>query len=237
LDFKITREKWFQLEESERLYIGIEDVRITCNRAADQLMFIGTGFHKDNSIGVVSGVYDINQDFLVPTELKSSFSNATCEKNWVYDDMSNIIYKWFPLQICRSNPDNRIEIVKETQMPLIFKNARGSTCGFKYTKRTKMVDDNISLTVDECEIWFVVHLVSYENPRHYYHMLVVFDQYMNLLRYSAPFKFEGEPIEYCLGLVVEDTRVIMSYSTWVRTTRLGVYNKSVIDSVIKYRAS
>ena len=237
LDFKIMREKWFQLEESERLYIGIEDVRITYNQATDQLVFIGTGFHKDNSIGVVSGVYDINQDFLVPTELKSSFSNATCEKNWVYNnDASNIIYKWFPLQICRSNPDNTIEIVKETQMPSIFKNARGSTCGFKYTKRTKVYDDNISFIVDECEIWFVVHLVSYENPRHYYHMLVVFDCSMNLLRYSAPFKFEGEPIEYCIGLLVEDTRVIMSYSTWDRTTRIGVYDKSVIDSVIKYRA-
>ena len=36
---------------------------------------------------------------------------------------------------------------------------------------------------------------------------------LNLLRYSAPFKFEGEPIEYCLSIVVEDDRVILNYST------------------------
>jgi hypothetical protein len=233
--FKITREKWYQIEEIDRRYIGIEDVRIIHNRETDKLLFIGTGFHNDNSIGVVNGVYDVNQEFLVPTELKSSFSNTGCEKNWVYDDDGiNIIYKWFPLQICKQYQNNTIEIIKETRMPYIFKNARGSTCGFKYTKRTKMFDDNISFNMDEFEIWFVVHLVSYESPRHYYHMLVVFDKSMNLLRYSAPFKFEGEPIEYCLGLVVEDEKVIMSYSTWDRTTRLGVYDKKNIDSVIKY---
>ena len=233
--FNITREKWFQIEESERRYIGIENVRIIHNRDTDKLMFIGTGFHNDNNIGVVSGVYDINQDFLVPMELKTTFSNATCEKNWVYNDQRDIIYKWFPLQICELN-QNKIEIIEEKMMPKIFKYARGSTCGFKYVTKTELYNDDISLNAEEIEIWFVVHLVSYESPRHYYHMLVVFDKSMNLLRYSAPFKFEGEPIEYCIGLVVEDTRVIMSYSTWDRTTRIGVYDKSVIDSVIKYRA-
>ena len=232
LDFKITREKWFQIEELDRRYIGIEDVRIA--HTTNKIIFIGTGFHNDNSIGVVNGVYDINKDFLVPIELKPSFSNTGCEKNWVYDDENNIIYKWFPLQICKPNQNNRIDIIEERQMPLIFKNARGSTCGFKYVTKTEIYKNNISLNAEEIEIWFVIHLVSYENPRHYYHMLAVFDCSMNLLRYSAPFKFEGEPIEYCLGLVVEDTRVIMSYSTWDRTTRLGVYDKKNIDSVIKY---
>jgi tetratricopeptide (TPR) repeat protein len=228
-EFKITREKRFQIEESDRLYIGIEDVRITYNRGTDELMFIGTGFHSDNSIGVVNGVYDVNQDFLVPMELKTTFSNITCEKNWVYNDQNDIIYKWFPLQICELN-QNKIEIIEEKPMPKIFKYVRGSTCGFKYI--TKQILTN----TEEIEIWFVVHLVSYEKPRQYYHMLVVFDKSMNLLRYSAPFKFEGDPIEYCIGLVVEDARVIMSYSTWDRTTRLGVYDKSSVDSVIKYRA-
>ena len=86
----------------------------------------------------------------------------------------------------------------------------------------------------ENEIWFVTHLVSYENPRHYYHIIVVFDDAMNLLRYSAPFKFEGQPIEYCLSIVVEDERVLMNYSCWDRTTKIGIYDKKYIDSLLKY---
>ena len=81
-------------------------------------------------------------------------------------------------------------------------------------------------------MWFVVHLVSYESPRHYYHMLVVFDEQLALKRYSAPFKFSKENIEYCLGLVVEKERVIMTYSTWDRTTKIGVYSKEYIDKLV-----
>jgi hypothetical protein len=93
---------------------------------------------------------------------------------------------------------------------------------------------NITITYEENEIWFVCHLVSYENPRHYYHIIVVFDEDMQLLRYSAPFKFEGESIEYCLSVVVEDDKVLLNYSTWDRTTKVGVYDKEYIESLLKY---
>ena len=32
---------------------------------------------------------------------------------------------------------------------------------------------NISIKIDETEIWFVGHIVSYEQPRHYYHIISV----------------------------------------------------------------
>jgi hypothetical protein len=62
----------------------------------------------------------------------------------------------------------------------------------------------------------------------------VFNSNLNLLRYSAPFKFEGDPIEFCLSIVVEDEQVIMNYSSWDRTTRIGFYDKKYIDSIVKY---
>ena len=58
---------------------------------------------------------------------------------------------------------------------------------------------------------------------------------MDLMRYSAPFKFEGEPIEYSLGLVIEDSRVLITYSVWDRTTKLAVYDKTYVDNLLKYR--
>ena len=60
---------------------------------------------------------------------------------------------------------------------------------------------------------------------------------MNLLRYSAPFKFEGEPIEYCLGIIVEDEKVIVSYSTWDRTSKIAIYNKKYIFSKVNIYAN
>ena len=57
---------------------------------------------------------------------------------------------------------------------------------------------------------------------------------MNLLRYSSPFSFEGEAIEYCLSIIVEKSQVLINYSIWDRSTRIGIYDKEYIDSILKY---
>jgi len=223
-DFEILNEKLFDLDFCDRRYIGVEDMKIFNDVTTNELTYIGTGYHANNQIGIVTGKYDLLKDNLSPVvEITSSFNNNSCEKNWVFVDYLNsthIIYKWFPLQICKlDNVTNSISVVETKQnMPRIFSHTRGSTCGFKYNN----------------ELWFVVHLVSYEEPRHYYHLLAVFNENMDLMRYSAPFKFEGEPIEYSLGLVVEDSRVLITYSVWDRTTKLAVYDKLYVDNLLKY---
>jgi hypothetical protein len=110
-------------------------------------------------------------------------------------------------------------VEERKKLPKIFNYARGSTCGFEYKN----------------ENWFILHIVSYEKPRHYYHIIAVFDKDMNISRYSAPFKFEGEPIEYCISILVEDDRVLVNYSTWDRTTKIVVYSKEYIDGIVKYK--
>jgi len=244
-DFKVVNIKCFDIDFDGRQYIGTEDVKIFNDVGSDDILFIGTGLHQNNFLGVVSGNYNIspandipNSNKLVPVEITQKFNQSQCEKNWVYVDYNNsthIIYKWHPLQICKLNEGNKnLEIVKNIEMPKIFSHARGSTCGFKYSKKMTNNNGNIVITYEENEIWFVLHLVSYENPRHYYHMIVVFDENMQLLRYSAPFKFEGEPIEYCLSVVVEDDNILMNFSSWDRTTKIGVYDKEYIEGLLKY---
>jgi tetratricopeptide (TPR) repeat protein len=222
-DFTISNSKWFDhTDDTRRRYVGIEDVRIYKDKHTDNMLFIGTGFLKDDRIGIVNGIYDLTNNTLDTTEITSSFNKNFCEKNWVYveyKEKTHIVYNWSPVQLCETREDNQIYIVSEKLMPNIFKRVRGSTCGYKHNN----------------EIWFVTHIVSYEQPRHYYHMMVVFDNDMNLLRYSAPFKFDHDPIEYCLGLIVKDNNILVSYSTWDRTTRVGIYNKEYIETKLKYR--
>ena len=240
-NFNVLSEKWLELVYDDRLYIGTEDVKIYYDNYNDKLKFIGTGCHQNNQIGIVSGNYNIDEKNFEINELKQTFKNTGCEKNWVFVDFkgeSSIVYEWHPLKICKlDNDNNTINIIETKPMPKIFSRVRGSTCGYTYNKKTEISvinNGNVSIDIVEPEIWFIGHIVSYERPRHYYHIISVFDSNMNLLRYSAPFKFEGEPIEYCLSILVEDDRVIINYSTWDRTTKIGVYDKKYIDSIVKY---
>jgi tetratricopeptide (TPR) repeat protein len=222
-NLEVTYEKMFDIAFEERHYLGIEDIRIFKNSTDDKLVYLGTSQHLDGKIGMLMGDYDINTSNIATTELKCSFNESWCEKNWVYVNYkgeNHVIYKWCPLDICKINTKtNMIDLVESRpKMPKIFEHVRGSTCGFEYNN----------------EFWFIVHLVAYDTPRNYYHMFAVFDSDMNFLRHSAPFKFEGENIEYTLGLIVEDDRVLVTYSTWDRTSKLAVYDKSYIDALVKY---
>jgi len=209
-NFNIIKEHFFDANFDGRRYIGIEDVRII--NTINNIKFIGTGYHKNETIGIVEGEYNNINNI---TELKQDFKNTSCEKNWVYIDSNRIIYEWYPLRI-GIIINNNLTINEEHNMPKIFRYVRGSTCGFEHNN----------------EYWFVVHLVSYDSPRDYYHLVVVFDKNMNLLRYTAPFKFEGEPIEYCLSICINDNEVYINYSTWDRTTRIGVYDLDYIESIM-----
>jgi len=237
-DLNIKNQKMLTLIFDNRQYIGIEDVRIFNDVETNKIIFAGTGFHKNNRLGIVTGEYNFEQGYLNYKEITQNFNNTHCEKNWVfvdYNGSSHIVYDWSPLKICKINSNDQLDVIITKEMPALFSRTRGSTCGFKYYKKINENNNgNITIDILDTEIWFVTHIVSYESPRHYYHVIAVFDSNMNLLRYSAPFKFEGEPIEYCLSIVVEDDRVLINYSTWDRTTRIGIYDKKYIDSIVKY---
>ena len=53
---------------------------------------------------------------------------------------------------------------------------------------------------------------------------------MEIKRWSNLFKYEGEKIEYSLGLIVEEERIIVSYSKWDSTPAIAIYNKKNIEA-------
>jgi tetratricopeptide (TPR) repeat protein len=223
-EFNVTFEKVFDVEYEDKRYLGVEDVRIfTRDDDESKLVYIGTSQHKNGKIGMITGDYDPYNESVLKTQEVSPAWDSWCEKNWAYfkyQGETRLVYKWHPLEVGKIDKETNVMSIVNTitNTPKIFSHTRGSTCGFAYND----------------EIWYMLHLVSYETPRQYYHIFAVFDKEMNFLRHSAPFKFQGESIEYCLGLVVEDDRVICTFSEWDGSSKLVVYDKSYVDSLVKY---
>jgi hypothetical protein len=126
-----------------------------------------------------------------------------------------MIYRWNPLELGEII-NNEFIIKKSIKMPNIFNYVRGSTncCTFKNQK------------------WFISHIVS--SSKNYYHLIIIFDENMNLIKYSYPFTFSNIPIEYCIGLIVEDDRIIITYSVWDSLSYIITINKKEINSIFPH---
>jgi tetratricopeptide (TPR) repeat protein len=226
-EFNIITEKIFDIEHINRRLMGIEDLKFYPTK--NGLKFLGTGFHNNNSIGIVVGDYELSAPILKVNEITQDFKKTDCEKNWVFFNIllpdtnvileTFVIYNWFPLTICKLDENSKKLLpYVEKKMPKIFNYVRGSSCGFNYNN----------------EIWFITHIVSYEQPRYYYNLIAVFNTNMDLLRYSAPFKLANTPIEYTLSIVVENNKVLIPYSKWDRETLIAIFDKEYIEATLNY---
>jgi mannosyltransferase OCH1-like enzyme len=213
--------------------IGLEDIRLFNYLGA--IYFSSTYFDsKRNITSSCCGTYNFNlRDFkldrniILPTFYDVN-NDKKVEKNWSYMIYNNdlmMVYNWYPLII--SKPDfnnNTLNVVKTVLMPDFFKIIRGSTPGF---------------TVND-EIWFVVHTarkaVNNNNKmqHNYQHCFVIFNLNMELVRYSELFKFDDCAVEFCIGLIIEETRTILSYSSLDTNSRIGVYDNEYLKTGIKW---
>ena len=107
-----------------------------------------------------------------------------------------------------------LKISKQIDTPDFFRNVRGSSNGYVF----------------DGEVWFLCHVVEYCQPREYYHLFAVLDnETFKVKRWSNLFKFEGEKIEYALGIIVNEKEIIVSYSKWDRDACIGVFDKKKIE--------
>ena len=98
------------------------------------------------------------------------------------------------------------------QTPYIFHKFRGSTNGV-------VIND---------EIWFMCHYVSYEDRRFYYHCVVRLNKYtLEVVDYSKLFTFSGSPVEYCLGMVHKNNKLVFSYSIMDKTSYIMRIDREV----------
>jgi len=201
-------------------YTGIEDIRLYNQRGT--LYYSGSYYDTvTDSMQISNNMYNItaNKLGLTPNIIKVEFKTGfTTEKNWVYFDYypgKCVIYQWYPLKICRIVDTNRLVEIDTKQMPEEFKRFSGSSCGVVYDKK----------------IWFLVH-VRINNA--YYHSMVCFDEYMNLVKYSSYFNFEHVGIEYCMSFIIKGGTIAIPYTVEDTTLKLGIYDRDYILNELEY---
>ena len=224
----IDNEQKISYDESlDNRYVGIEDVRIFLHSKG--ILYTGNRGLSDNRMAVEFGSIVVSA---TTVETKDSRiltfdqheTPSHCEKNWVLFENSNkelkSVYSWSPLQIGNIE-DNLFKLIRtDTNVPKFFKHVRGSTHG---------------VSVGENEVWFLCHLVSYEDRRYYYHLIIVLDSSTyELKRYTPLFTFEKEKVEYSLGFVYfkEKKQLLFGYSTLDRETKYMCIGKHIIEEMM-----
>jgi len=201
------------------IYVGIEDIRLFLRN--NVLEYNGNRCTQNGNMRVEHGTIDLKTKF-TKSEILTTENIAEIEKNWVIFSDSNgdkkMVYNWYPLKIGHVEESTNLKITYEIKTPTFFNYLRGSTNGIKIGN----------------EIWFICHLVSYEECRYYYHVIVVLDsESYELKRYTELFTFGNKPVEYTLGFVyLEQQNVfIIGYSEYDRETNYIMVPKSNIDDL------
>ena len=68
----------------------------------------------------------------------------------------------------------------------------------------------------------ILHRTVERGPTVYSHMFVICDRRFRVLRRSVPFTFEGEPVEFCMGLTRNPAsrQILVSYGVWDEQARI-----------------
>ena len=199
-------------------YIGIEDIRLFAHKG--KLLYNGNRGIND-TMCIEHGEINPMTGETKSVVLVAPFQKKI-EKNWVlFEDGQGIlkcIYGWHPL-IIGDITNNAFIPTHELPTSIIFERFRGSTNGVR-------VGD---------EIWFICHVVSYENRRFYYHTMVAIDvNTFKIKRYTPFFTFEKECVEYTLGFVpLGDEEFLIGYSRMDKSTEYKCVKKKWFESMFK----
>ena len=226
-------------ETYDNKYVGLEDIRLFSKNG--NLYFNANRGLSTNNIVIETGTINLKSQRTTSTIItkKTNENQRPIEKNWVsfkdYKNEIKMVYEWYPLTVgIQQEPNNNhininkmdkpikfsteLNITHKIETPSFFKWLRGSTNGIN-------IGD---------EIWFICHLVSYENRRYYYHIIVILDsKTYEVKRYSKLFTFEKTKIEYTLGFVYfeKDKQFLIGYSLMDRESKYIMVPKIKIDEL------
>jgi len=205
--YQPTEERLVLKEEYERHESnieGLEDVRLF--RYQGQLRFTASckNASADGRIRMTLGTYHAEQGILQDVQLIEGPNRSECEKNWSFVEDTylekgkgkmNFIHGWNPFEIGAVEGD-QLAIHTRYDTPSFFSRCRGSSPIVEY----------------EGKLYCVTHIVRYSSPRVYSHMVLQFNKQMRLERYTIPFCFRNNKIEYCLGFHIKNETCFFVFS-------------------------
>ena len=205
--------------EHDARYVGLEDMRLF--EHAGTTYFTANRGLPDDTMRVEYGHIDYENKRAVSALLTKPDGQTKIEKNWVLyaaaDDHLRVVYKWWPLTTYEIGHANVMINKCEHKTPRLFESVRGSTNGIRVGAET----------------WFICHVVSYEDRRYYYHILVAINTETGAVtRWSRLFTFEREKVEYVLGFVkTGETEFMLGYSKMDRTTEFKRIDQKELDEL------
>jgi hypothetical protein len=197
-------------------YVGLEDVRPLYVPAGKCWYYVANRAKSDGFMAVEFGILDVENQTCRESRYLTVEGQKDTEKNWVLFDPGHTegpgpgcVYSWGPLCVGHIEGDRVVITTTDTSVPRFFQDVRGSSNGY---------------TLND-EIWFLCHLVSYEDRRYYYHVWVVLDATTHRYKRHSPlWTFTGAKVEYALGFVAEgegaESRLVVGFSTMDNTTHL-----------------
>ena len=221
-EFVLKYDKTMDTLNPDNYYEGLEDVRIYLSEKT-MIKYNANRGLGPNNMKIENGTIDIpNHKTLsnIIYKVDKDAKGRDIEKNWVmFSDSSDkdyCIYEWFPLTIGEIQDTQFVTRTIDTSVPTFFKFVRGSTNGVR-------IGD---------ELWFICHVVSYEDRRYYYHVWIILDIHtLKVKKFSPFFTFEKQKVEYTLGFVYmeEDDTLLIGYSLLDRETKYTTCKKGIIE--------
>ena len=246
--WKVLKEGILEYDTSvDNYYIGLEDIRLSYDAKKDVILY-------NANRGVDKGMMVIEHGYIsIAKEGFSTYHDVflekedarEIEKNWVIfpcemkeqagKNLSFMVYGWYPLTIGAIRPpslDENRQMVPNSEFHL-FKEDKNVPPFFRYVRGST----NGIFMPELQETWFIAHVVSYEERRYYYHLVIALDSATgSLKRYTPLFTFEGEKVEYILGFErVTEYTFMIGYSLYDRETKYAMISKeSIIRDFIDY---
>ena len=219
---------WYD-KEIDNLYVGLEDVRLFYSESQDKLLYNanrGLGPHNlkvEHGFVCAQSEMESSRSPSLQNGIVTMEGQKDVEKNWVmFEDINGklkLVYGWHDLVIgnCVPNDDASGYVFEKThkiKTPPIFKYFRGSTNGIR-------IGD---------EIWFICHVVSYEDRRYYYHAFFTLDATTYEVRRFTPlFTFDGDKVEYTLGFVYREDEQELERHSSENGTRFALSSDAKTD--------
>ena len=175
---------------------GLEDLRLI--EYKNKIYYFATSNEYTHEIKIIHGEYDFQNGKFVNNKIMNTPYNKYCEKNWtpiIKDNELQVIYQWNPLTFAKIE-NNNLNFYKKVETPSVFRYFKGSTPFIEHKD----------------QLWCVVHSTIETQPRVYLHYILIFDKEYNLIKYSLPFSFIKNNVEFCLGFLIRNDDLFFTFS-------------------------